>query len=99
MYDDIEIEVLKGGDKGVDKYTINAANINYYRGFTDDSSTLKTILYMQGSVKGIILNVGYEYFRKQLKRSAEAQSILMKLNNDQLDSIVKYANELKKKDA
>jgi hypothetical protein len=29
MYDDIEIEVLKGGDKGVDKYTINAANINY----------------------------------------------------------------------
>lgn len=96
MYDDIEIEVFKGKDKGTEPYFLNPSNINYYRGFTDDSSQLKTMLYMQGSVKGIILNCGHEYLRNRLKQHKRIHDLMMNLNDDQLKEVEMLVDDMKK---
>ena len=99
MYSDVEIEVIKGKDKGTEPYALNPNNINYYRGFTDDSSQLKTMVYMQGSVKGVIVNCGFDYLRSQLNKHRQVQEILMELNAHQLEQVKSFVDSIKKEGA
>ena len=72
MYQEIEIETLGHGGK-VEPFTFNLDNINYYRSFIDKSSKvgegdkLSTMVFLQGSPKGMIVKCSYEVFKKKIK--------------------------------
>jgi len=66
-YREVEVEV-KVGNK-IEPYTFNVENINYYRTYTDNSGELKTMIYLRGSLKGIVLNIGYDTLKSKLQQS------------------------------
>ncbi len=68
-YREVEVEVMVG-DK-VEPYTFNIENINYYRVFTDNSGQCKTMIYLKGSLKGIVLNIGYDVLKTKLQRCTQ----------------------------
>ena len=68
-YREVEVEV-KVGNK-VEPYTFNVENINYYRTYTDNSGELKTMIYLRGSLKGIVLNIGYDALKSKLQQSVK----------------------------
>lgn len=78
-YREVEVDVIIN-DK-LEPYTFNVDNINYYRTFTDNSGILKTMVYLRGSVKGIILNIGYNVLKNKLHRSAEVYELLSSLED------------------
>ena len=84
-YREVEVEVMMG-DK-VEPYTFNVENINYYRTFTDNSGDYKTMIYLKGSVKGIILNIGYNVLKNKLQQSNEVYEYLVKLTEEDLEKI------------
>lgn len=98
-YEDIEI-IVQGFNGKAEPYTINKSNINHYRAYTDSGtdgkSTLKTILYMAGSEKGLIMNIGYPDFKSKLD---EEKVSLAGLSDEQrkliLGIVQNYRDELK----
>ena len=66
-YREVEVEVNVGTK--VEPYTFNVDNINYYRTYTDNTGELKTMIYLKGSVKGIVLNIGYNVLKSKLQQS------------------------------
>jgi|TARA_R110002012_G_scaffold303039_1_gene504611 hypothetical protein len=68
-YREVEVEV-KVGNK-IEPYTFNVENINYYRTYTDNSGELKTMIYLRGSLKGIVLNIGYDTLKSKLQQSVK----------------------------
>tara|TARA_R110000751_G_scaffold26901_3_gene71530 strand:- start:9967 stop:10185 length:219 start_codon:yes stop_codon:yes gene_type:complete len=66
-YREVEVQV-KVGEK-IEPYSFNVDNINYYRTYTDNSGELKTMIYLKGSVKGIVLNIGYNVLKSKLQQS------------------------------
>ena len=68
-YREVEVEV-KVGNK-IEPCTFNVENINYYRTYTDNSGELKTMIYLRGSLKGIVLNIGYDTLESKLQQSVK----------------------------
>tara|TARA_Y100000034_G_C6800383_1_gene359000 strand:+ start:133 stop:375 length:243 start_codon:yes stop_codon:yes gene_type:complete len=77
-YREVEVEVMVG-DKP-EPYTFNVDNINYYRTFTDNSGLCKTMIYLRGSIKGIVLNIGYDVLKTKLQQSTEEESPVINSN-------------------
>ena len=69
-YDEIEVDILNKDGKTV-KYSFPKNVIQYYRQFIGDTignkGGIKTMLYLTGSPKGLILDCGYDTFKKKLK--------------------------------
>ncbi len=84
-YREVEVEVMVG-DKA-EPYTFNVDNINYYRTFSDNSGDLKTMIYLKGSVKGIILNIGYNTLKSKLQQSNEIYNYILSLSPEEFNHI------------
>lgn len=90
-YREVEVEVLMG--EKVEPYTFNVDNINYYRTFTDNSGEYKTMIYLKGSVKGIILNIGYEVLKNKLQQSNEVYEYIVSLSPKKLKELKELIKE------
>jgi len=71
MNNTIEVQVVnKKGD--IQNYVINKDKITYFRGFVETSSEvkskpkLKTAVYLMGSAKALVLDIGYDEFKRKL---------------------------------
>lgn len=84
-YREVEVDVIVG-DKKV-PYTFNVDAINYYRTFSDNSGTLKTMIYLKGSLKGVILNIGYETLKSKLQQSNEVYNYILSLSPEEFKHI------------
>lgn len=72
MNEIIEVQVVnKKGD--VQNYVINKDKITYFRGYVETSPKvksqpkLKTAVYLMGSTKALILDIGYDEFKRKLQ--------------------------------
>lgn len=70
MTEIIEVKVVnKKGD--AQDYVINKDKVTYFRGYVETSSEvksqpkLKTAVYLMGSTKALILDIGYDEFKRK----------------------------------
>lgn len=97
VYEEIEVDVVSPKN-GTEKYSFPKSVISYYRQFTDSPSegkgSIKTMLYLQGSEKGLILRCGYN----ELKNKLNAKTVNVSgLSDEDIEKVTKFVQSLREK--
>ena len=96
IYEEIEVQVfsnLKLSKKKTTSYSFPRSAIQYYRQFIDEGS-VKTMLFLQNSPKGLILDCGYDTFKKKLgSNSVDLSSLSSSQKEEVLTLLEKFGEE------
>ncbi len=94
-YEEIEVEVFRNVKESEDttSYSFPRSAIQYYRQFVGNGS-VKTMLFLQNSPKGLILDCGYDTFKKKLgSNSVDLSSLSSEQKEEVLALLEKFGKD------